>query len=994
MYRAQGVAAIIRRLPSSPRRNPRKCSSSEATILQKSVPMYLFPVTSLYTDFFEFLPGIDDLNILNSDLWLLEIRGLNATWRPLDPSTTRPNPRAAHSTILSGSQLVVTAGMGQGGEGTDSVMFDSWVFDIPLERWQRRQLRGPSVPSVAYHTQHYAPGPGLLFIFFGASNHKQLTNTIFYASTEAMLWNKLKPAGLQPVQRAGHAAAAWGSNMVIFGGVSPRTGIRGDTWWFETQSIKWSELVYSAAAGVTPSSRAFHAYDIMGPYMLVHGGLAASDRTLSDMWSFHSGSKKWQLIDFPSSNAPEARSKHSLTVVNDNSDAPFVVIFGGITNEGTLNEKIFSDTWIFRIKSTEVANALCKQRLNGMGRFDGSNNLVIVGGAKNALRGVSASAFSAPGLAMTNNVPDVPTMTLEAWVQVTEFNSPWQSILSLGKSVTIQRFAGTNSLSVEVCGARLSGALQVHDATWHHVALVVGGDQIILYIDELVDAMLNMSASSMDVFDYSSALRMGFGESMRSSYFYGLLDDVRLWSIMRTKEEIISGMWSLAPSAPGLEGWWQFVKSNLDGIVTDVSPKKRNGNSDRVARLRRPAIARSTVPCDRPIFLSQKQLSRGSWEKIALPGMAGHGAAGGHRRDASTSPSVRRGESYGAMSDQVPKPRHSHTAITVSSTRILIHGGVSRVLTSSKDEILSDLWMFDEGITTGNPWQEVPPLSAVSMYRIYGHNAVLWQKHSLMGFGAAQQGADADVVKMLTINANFGSRIMGMSPTSTLPALAYFSLVKQSDNSLIAFGGDVRHHGMDAHEDGRTVGTSVSNALYMTKPDKFDAWGLVTIPGNRPPAETWGHGLVQIARGVLLLFAGMANHHSHAALWTYGVTEGTWTQRAYSVMDVLLGGIATPVAACRNALSCKSRHLARYGHSATGYAGKEVKNLANGAGVVVIFGGAHAENGVPYGDVSLIMVPKAQLPTVFYNLDNTGESKPGGALAYKCAPRHVYATRS
>jgi hypothetical protein len=956
----------------------------------KSVPKYLFPAT----DFSEFLPGLDDLNALRSDLWLLEMRGLNATWKPLDPSTTSPNPRAAHSTVFYDYQIVVTGGMGNAGEGTDSVMFDSWVFDIYLERWQRRPLRGSSVPSVAYHTQHYARGPGLLFIFFGASNHKKMTNTIFYASTEAMLWNKLKPAGLQPVKRAAHAAAAWGSNMVIFGGVSPRTGVRGDTWWFETNSIKWSELIYSAAAEVTPSPRAFHAFDTMGPYLLVHGGLASSDRALSDMWSFHSGSKNWQLIDFPSSNAPEARTKHSLTVVNDKAEKPFVIIFGGIANEGTVNEKTFSDTWIFRIKSAEAANELCKQRLNSMGRFDGDNDLVTVGGAKNALKGVSASAFSAPGLAMTNNVPNVPTMTLEAWVQVTEFNKPWQSILSLGKSVTIQRYSGTNSLSVDVCGTRLSGELRVYDGTWHHVALVVGGDQIILYIDEQVDAMQNISASSVDVFDYSSALRLGFGESMRSSYFYGLLDDVRLWSVMRTKEEIISAMWSLAPSAPGLEGWWQFVKSNIDGTVTDVSPKKRNGNPDSVARLRRPAIAQSTVPCDRPSFLSQKQLSRGSWEKVGLLGMAGQGAAGVHRRDAPASPSVRRGESSDAMSDQVPKPRHSHTAITVSSTRIMIHGGVYFDVGSKKDEILSDLWMFDAGITTGNPWREVLPLSAVSMYKVYGHNAILWQKHSLIGFGAAQQGANVDAVKMFTINANFGSRIMGMSPTSTLPALAYFSLVKQSDNSLIAFGGDVRHHGMEAHEDGRTAGNSVSNSLYMTKPDKFDAWGLITVPGNRPPAENWGHGLVQVAEGVLLLFAGMANHHSHAALWTYGVTEGTWTQRAYSVMDVLLGGIATPMAGCRNALSCTSRHLARYGHSATGYAGKEIKHLAHGSGVVVIFGGAHAENAVPYDDVSLVMVPKGQSPTIFYKLDNTGESNPGGALTCKCAPWHVYARRS
>ena len=47
--------------------------------------------------------------------------------------------------------------------------------------------------------------------------------------------------------------------------------------------------------------------------------------------------------------------------------------------------------------------------------------------------------------------------------------------------------------------------------------------------------------------------------------------------------------------------------------------------------------------------------------------------------------------------------------------------------------------MFDSGITIGNPWQQVNPVSTVSMYPIYGHHAVLWQKHSLIGYGAASR---------------------------------------------------------------------------------------------------------------------------------------------------------------------------------------------------------------------------------------------------------------
>jgi hypothetical protein len=56
----------------------------------------------------------------------------------------------------------------------------------------------------------------------------------------------------------------------------------------------------------------------------------------------------------------------------------------------------------------------------------------------------------------------------------------------------------------------------------------------------------------------------------------------------------------------------------------------------------------------------------------------------------------------------------------------------------------------------------------------------------------------------------------------------------------------------------------------------------------------------------------------------------------------------------------------------------QVKQVPHGAGVVVIFGGAHSENAVPFGEVSLIMVPKVQAPTIYYSLPNTGDSSPGG----------------
>ena len=201
-------------------------------------------------------------------------------------------------------------------------------------------------------------------------------------------------------------------------------------------------------------------------------------------------------------------------------------------------------------------------------------------------------------------------------------------------------------------------------------------------------------------------------------------------------------MWVVQTTEPALQGWWQFDKVNVDGRISDFSGKGRDGNSNGVARLLRPAIMVSTIPCDRPSFLSQKQLAGGSWTKVGADGIGG----GGHR---ALEELVSAGRRAGGQGDERPMARHSHAAIPVSSTRIMIHGGIS-----SAGESLSDLWMFDSGITIGNPWKEVKPVSTVSMFPVYGHHAVLWQKHSLIGYGAASKSLES--IGMMAINANFG----------------------------------------------------------------------------------------------------------------------------------------------------------------------------------------------------------------------------------------------
>jgi hypothetical protein len=248
-------------------------------------------------------------------------------------------------------------------------------------------------------------------------------------------------------------------------------------------------------------------------------------------------------------------------------------------------------------------------------------------------------------------------------------------------------------------------------------------------------------------------------------------------------------------------------------------------------------------------------------------------------------------------------------------------------------------------------------------------------------------------LKMLIVNANVGSRIMGMSEVKVIAPLSYFSLVAQSNNILSAFGGQMRHTGNDLHEQelfdlgGREGDIVVSNALYTTKSGSMDEWSLVTVPGTRPPSEYWGQGLAKVVEGLFVLLGGHQDNRAHSNLWLYQSKTGSWEQQTYHVLKVAQdGAAAVPVQGCTDVMACQGVQLARFGHTVSPYSGERVTNLRRGSGIVVVFGGVDSLSGLPFDDVTLAYItPLVEYPNkVYFSLANTGGTSPGG-LGYHTA---------
>ena len=128
-------------------------------------------------------------------------------------------------------------------------------------------------------------------------------------------------------------------------------------------------------------------------------------------------------------------------------------------------------------------------------------------------------------------------------------------------------------------------------AEWHHYAGVVGLDSLYLYLDGvLVSADVNRQTGD---FDYSID-QVEIGRHFHSvlyeaGYFYGYIDEMKLWSIPRSAEQIQNDMFeTLTGDEPDLAAYYNFdnqvaedlsawgnhgdLVNGADIIVADVSP--------------------------------------------------------------------------------------------------------------------------------------------------------------------------------------------------------------------------------------------------------------------------------------------------------------------------------------------------------------------------------------------------------------------------------------
>jgi hypothetical protein len=197
---------------------------------------------------------------------------------------------------------------------------------------------------------------------------------------------------------------------------------------------------------------------------------------------------------------------------------------------------------------------------------------------------------------------DLAAATVEAWVKWTsdEPGMRWFSIGEFNEDAGIGRAQGRDpaALMFFIVDPR-QGPKTVHvggllrEQQWCHIAATCGPAGMRLFFNGVLVAQ-NDATNSLN------SVRSGdqgfLGKWNGSPDFRGQLDDVRIWSLQRTEEQIRQGMAEpVDPAAAGLVAWWRFDAGTADDVTPSGRPGKFEGGASVVAA-DRPAAAALEAP--------------------------------------------------------------------------------------------------------------------------------------------------------------------------------------------------------------------------------------------------------------------------------------------------------------------------------------------------------------------------------------------------------------
>lgn len=180
------------------------------------------------------------------------------------------------------------------------------------------------------------------------------------------------------------------------------------------------------------------------------------------------------------------------------------------------------------------------------------------------------------------------TLTLEAWIKLEtqpgadtnyaimtkyeqtsdqrSYEFMWRTAGGTNKFFFTVSSAGTDATKANIT----SDDLVLNTGTWYHVAVTYSSTagEVKFYVDGVQSGATKSASTAM--FNSTAPFAIGVTDATES-YFDGVVDDARAWSIVRTSAQILANMTREIDTETGLQGSW-----HLNDTLTDSSG---NGNT-------------------------------------------------------------------------------------------------------------------------------------------------------------------------------------------------------------------------------------------------------------------------------------------------------------------------------------------------------------------------------------------------------------------------------
>jgi hypothetical protein len=309
---------------------------------------------------------------------------------------------------------------------------------------------------------------------------------------------------------------------------------------------------------------------------------------------FNLGNDTLDVISMTCPNADYVITPATLTVPPDETDT-VTVVYSPVDPE--------NDNAILTIVSNDLNTPTAAINLNGTGISPPVINLTpqsmdtSLYSGKDAYQtmtvsntGFSSLDFEIGNLALELNNQDyvrvdnpplynLDQFTLETWIHIS-YNYQYGGLITLGNANS-ERFSlhydyGSIIYSQDWPDQNhyfyMPGPI-LHE--WHHLAVTHDGATIKYYIDGLLTTSINAPGPQ----NYSDSYALYFGNQIGGDpeFFDGGLDDVRIWNVARSEEEIRENMMlDLSGSEAGLVGNWKMDEM-LEEVVPDASDNENHG---------------------------------------------------------------------------------------------------------------------------------------------------------------------------------------------------------------------------------------------------------------------------------------------------------------------------------------------------------------------------------------------------------------------------------